>query len=440
MKKRFLLFIFVLSLTLGGHAATLTLEQCIDTALVNSLSLRTQRNSYEQARLQYTQSKSSLAPSIQGSVGQNWSFGRSTGADNVIVSRNASSTSFDLSAGITLFDGLGMKFRIDEAKASMQSSAAALEEYEMQLRLTVASMYLQVLLNKQLLQVAEEQLEKTSLTLQRDSALIAAHRMAEGEIYAIRAQAAQEQLNVLQAKNTLQLSLLDLAQAIDLVDFESFDIVVPSDEQLITGLLPDKESVYQNAIQNWPSIRKLQYSISANEAAVKGAKAAYSPTISAYASVGSNYYKMKGVENESFATQMSDNLTEGVGLTMQIPIFDRLQTPLAVRQRKMALENAQLQLEQEKKALRKDIDQAYYNAANAYVEQQSAEHSAQSFEEALRYAEQKLEAGRGTSYEYTSAKTDYLRAVSSALQAKYNYLFRLRILDYYQGTWQTASE
>ena len=428
-----LLIISLCLLSLGVHAEVFTLQQCIDSALLNSLTVQKQGNQYASQRLQYTQSKANISPSISGSAGQSWIFGRSIGADNIYHAQNSSQTTFNLAANIVLFDGLQMKFNIDQARANMQASEANMQAIQSQIKMNISTMYLQVLLSKELLAVAENQLADTRMKLQRDSALVAINRLPAGELYTLQAQAAREELEVTQRQNNLQLSLLDLAQAIDLQDITHFDIATPSHEELAGSLLPNNEEVYQIALQSRPEIKALEYTIQAHESALKGTKSAYSPTLSAGASVGTGYYDMQGADNTTFGTQMRDNFSASLGLNLHVPIYDKMQTSTRVKQQKLASENARLDLEQQKKDLRKEIDQAYYNARNASIEQSASEKAEQSTAEALRYTTQKYEAGRCSLYEYQEARNNHLQAQSTRLQAQYNYLFRLRILQYYQG-------
>lgn len=417
-----------------GMTRVYTLQQCIDSALTNSLDIQKQSNQYTSQRLQYTQAKANISPSISAAAGQSWIFGRSTGADNINRSQNSAQTTFNLAANIVLFDGLQMKFAIDQAKASLQASEADVQAMQLKIKMNISTMYLQALLNKELLHIAENQLEDTQAKLRKDSALVQAQRMAAGELLTIQAQVAKEELSVIQQRSALQLALLDLAQAIELTDVAHFDIAEPTEQELQDGLLPDNEQVYQYALAYRPEIKALEYTIRANESLLKGYKAAYSPTLSAGASVGTGYYDMQGIDNAPFAQQMRDNFSSSIGLNLSIPIYDRLQTTTYVKRQKVAVENARLDLEQKKKDLRKEIDQAYYNAISAQTERISAEKSELSAQEALRYTEQKYDAGRATAYEYREAKNTYLQAQSTRAQAHYNYLFRLRILRYYQGT------
>ena len=417
-----------------ASAEVYTLQQCIDTAVANNIALLKQKNNYSASTIQYKQSLANLSPNISAGVGQNWMFGRSTGADNITTPNNSASTSFNLSASLLLFDGLGMKFAIDQARASMLSSEASIQAAELQLQLNISSMYLQVLLNKQLLLSAQEQVEETQRVLHKDSLLMQANRLAEGEIYAVIAQLGNEQLQAITAQNDVQLALLNLAQAMN-IDPQGFDIEEIPLEQLQEGTtLPSRDEVLNLALSQRPEIKAQQYTIDAQEAMLKQQKAAYSPTLSANAGVGTSYYNIQGAENKAFGDQLGDNLQGSVGLTLSIPIYNKMQTPYAVKQQKLALDNARLSLEQQKQDIRKEVEQAYFNALNALTEAQAAEQALTNAQVALDYLQKKYEAGRASSYEYTTAKTTFAKAQTTLLQSQYNYLFRLRILHYYAGT------
>ena len=261
-----------------------------------------------------------------------------------------------------------------------------------------------------------------------------ANRLAEGEIYAVIAQLGNEQLQAITAQNDVQLALLNLAQAMN-IDPQGFDIEEIPLEQLQEGTaLPSRDEVLDLALSQRPEIKAQQYTIDAQEAMLKQQKAAYSPTLSANAGVGTSYYNIQGAENKAFGDQLGDNLQGSVGLTLSIPIYNKMQTPYAVKQQKLALENARLSLEQQKQDIRKEVEQAYFNALNALTEAQAAEQALTNAQVALDYLQKKYEAGRASSYEYTTAKTTFAKAQTTLLQSQYNYLFRLRILHYYAGT------
>lgn len=431
MKKY--LVCLIACLPLWGMAETFTLRQCIDSAYANNLDLRIQQKNTVQKQLLYRQAWYNLSPSVSGYIGESLSFGRSTAADNITRAQNASNTNIGVNASLVLFDGLAMKFSIDEAKAGKLASEANLEAVKRNLALNITSLYLDVLLKKELEAVAASQLQETEEQVQRIQAKVDAQRVPVGELYEIQSQHGKEQFQLVQAQNNVRLALLSLAQAMDIMYGEDFDVVTPTEEELEGPLLQDREEVWKTALSHRPEIREAQYTLQAEQAALKGRKAAYSPSLTAQAGVGTSYYHLMGADNTSFSKQINDNFSTNVSLNLSVPIYDKMQTPTQVKNQQLRVENAQLQLEQKKKTIRKEIDQAYYNALAAQSEKISSQQTARSTGEAERYALEKYVAGRASVYEYKDAKQSHMQAQSAHLQARYNFLFKVRILDYYMG-------
>ena len=431
MKKLLLWVMMAMPVTV--LAETYSLERCINTAYENSMELRRQQLTDDQKQLLYRQAWYNLSPSVSGYVGESLSFGRSTGVDNIIRAQNIANTNIGVSASMVLFDGLAMKFNIDEAKASKLASEANMEAVRRNLALNITSLYLEVLLKKELAAVAESQVAETEHQVERVRARVEAQRAPAGDLYEIEAQYGKEQYQLVQSQNNIRLSLLNLAQAMDIPFDESFDIAVPSEEELEGVLLPNRDEVWQTALTHRPEIREAQYTLQAEEKALKGAKSAYSPSLSAQAGVGTGYYHHIGGTNTEFGKQLSDNFSTSVSINLSVPIYDRMSTPTQVKRQKLNVENAELLLEQQKKSIRKEIDQAYYNALAAQSEKISAQQSARHATEAERYAAEKFASGRATTYEYNNAKQTLMQAQSAHLQARYNYLFKVRILEYYMG-------
>lgn len=431
MKKYFLWIIACLPVL--GWAETFTLRQCIDTAYVNSMDIRKQKLTGEQKQVLYRQAWYNLSPSVSGYIGENLSFGRSTGVDNIIRAQNISNTGIGVSAGMTLFDGMAMKFNIEEAKANKLASDANMEAVKRNVALNITALYLDVLLKKELAAVAAKQVEETEQQVARVNAKVEAERAPAGDLYEIEAQYSKDRFQSVQAENNVRLALLNLTQAMDIAYNNQFDISTPDESELEEVLLPDRDEVWQTALTHRPEIIQAQYSLQAAEKALKSAKSAYSPSLTAQAGVSTGYYHQIGASNPAFGQQLSDNFTTNVSLNLSIPIYDRMQTPSQVKTQQINVENAQLQLEQQKKSICKEIDQAYYNALAAQSEMVSARQAERSSSEAERYSTEKYMAGRATVYEYYTAKQTHLQAVSAHLQARYNYVFKVRILEYYMG-------
>lgn len=407
-----------------------TLLECIDIALENNRNIKQQELNKQQREIAYSQARTDLLPNLNASAGQSFVFGRSIGLDNVYQNTNSSQTSFGIGADITLFDGLRMKHNIDARKADMHASEADLEKMRDDIIMSVSTAFLQALLNRELLQIAESQLGITKAGLSQRSELVRSGKMAQGELYELEAQQAKEELNRVQAESNLKLALLDLAQIMELEEFNNFDITAPSAEDLIneTALL-SSEAVYESALMNRPEIRSMLYRLESSRKELLMAKAQYYPTLSFGANMGTGYYNMSGRDNDSFSSQLRNNISNSLGFNLRIPIFNRFQIRNSVHNAELIIANTRLEMDKTKLELRKKIEQAYYNAIGARSRWNAAQKSVIASREAYRFAEQKHESGRANSYELFLAKNNLTQVLGEEAQAKYEYAFRLKILE-----------
>ena len=407
-----------------------SLQECIDIALENNRNVKQQELGRQQQEIAYSQARADLLPNLNASAGQNFIFGRSIGLDNVYQNTNSSQTNFNIGGDVTLFDGLRMKHNIDARKADMQASEADLAKIRDDIVMSVSTAFLQALLNRELLQIAENQIETTKANLQRRSELVKSGKMAQGELYELEAQLAKEELNRVQAESNLKLAMLDLAQIMELEKFNHFDITAPPAETLINeATLLRSEAVYESALVNRPEIRSMRYRLESNEKELLMAKAQYSPSLSFGVNMGTNYYRMSGRDNSSFSSQLRNNISNSLGFSLRIPIFNRFQIRNNVHSAQLAIINAQLEMEKTKVELRKRIEQAYYNATGAKSRWDAALKSIDASREAYRFAEEKYESGRANSYELFLAKNNLTQVLGEEAQAKYEYAFRLKILE-----------
>lgn len=432
MKSKILYISISLLLITSGVSAqkAWTLEQCIDTALTNNRTIRQQQLTYKSNEIAYKQSKYNLLPNLNASVGQDFGFGRSLTAENSYINSNSQTTSFGIGSSLTLFDGMKMKRNIEAKQAELLASGADLEKVERDITVNVATVFLQVLQDKELLKNAENQLEITRENIKRTKELINSGKLAEGEIYEPLAQEAKEELSRVQAENNLKLALLDLAQVMNLENHDNLDVAVP--ENLFENELSvlSIAEVYQSALQNRPEIKAVEYRLTLSEKNVDIEKAGYVPSLSLGANVGTGYYNLSNVQNNpAFGYQFKNNLQSGISLNLSIPIFDKFQTRSNVETAKINVENSKLEIDNTKLALKKNIEQAYYNAIAAKNRWESAQKSVQANEEAYRFANQKFEAGKGNQYESDLAKNNLAQAISEQTQAKYEYIFRLKLLE-----------
>ncbi len=407
-----------------------TLMECIETALENNRNIKQQELSRRQREIAYSQARADLLPSLNASAGQNFVFGRSIGLDNVYQNTNSSQTNFGIGADITLFDGLRMKHNIDARKAEMYASEADLEKMQDDIVMSVSTAFLQALLNKELLRIAENQLETTEADITRREELVNSGKMARGELLEQEAQLATEELNRVQAESNLRLALLDLAQIMELEAFDDFDITAPPAESLIseTPLLAS-EAVYESALLNRPELRGMRYRLESSQKELLMARSQYFPTLSFGANMGTGYYNMSGRDNDAFHTQLRNNMSNSLGFNLRIPIFNKFQIRNSVQNAQLAIANTQLEMDKTRIDLRKKIEQAYYNAIGAKSRWEAAQKSVEASRESYRFAEEKYESGRANSYELFLAKNNLTRVLGEEAQAKYEYAFRLKILE-----------
>ena len=407
-----------------------TLLECIDIALENNRNIKQQELNRQQREIAYSQARADLLPNLNASAGQSFVFGRSIGLDNTYVNTNSSQTSFGIGADITLFDGLRMKHNIDARKADMYASEADLDKMRDDIIMSVSTAFLQALLNRELLQIAETQLETTQADIARRTELVKSGRMAKGELYEQEAQLAREELNRVQAASNHKLALLDLAQIMELEEFNDFDVTAPPAESLISeSTLLASEAVYESALQNRPIIRSMQYRIESSEKEKLMARSQLYPSLSFGANIGTGYYNMSGRDNDSFSSQFRNNMSNSLGFSLRIPIFNKFQVKNNIHSAELAIANTRLEMDKTKLELRKQIEQAYYNAVGAKSRWDAAKKSVEASNEAYRFAKEKHDSGRANTYELTLAKNNQTQALGEEAQAKYEYAFRLKILE-----------
>ena len=431
MKTNYFLTIILIFCTLQISAQRVwTLHECDDTALMNNRNIKQQRLNYKSKVISYNQAKSDRLPNLNASIGQNFNFGRSLSVDNTYQNSNSQTTSFSVSSGVNLYNGFRMKNAIEARQAELMAAGADVQKIEKDIILNVSAAFLQVLQNKELLRNADNQLQITRENMARRKELIEAGKLAQGEIFEIQAQEAKEELSRVQAENQLQLSLLDLAQVLELDHFQDIDVAVPVNLLENELALLSADEVYISALASRPEIRSAQYRLESSLKNIEIARAGYLPSLSLGAQRGTGYYNMSNMPpNPSFGTQFSNNISTGVGLSLSIPIFNRYEVKNQVENAKLNVESSKIDIENTKIELRKTIQQAYYNAIAAKNRWESSQKSVTANEESYRFASQKFEVGRANQYEVNLAKTNLSQSISEQTQAKYEYVFRMKILE-----------
>lgn len=411
---------------------TMTLAQCIDYAVANNISVKRYANTVEQQRVQLSTAKNSRLPDLSAGASQSFNFGRGLNANNNYVNRNTMSTGLNLQTSVPLLTGGRIPGEIAVGKLNLEAATADLEHARQSLAVQVAAAYLQAVYSAEVVKANEAQVALSKVQEERLGKLLAAGRSAESEVVQARSQVATDEMNLTEAKGNLKLAMLDLTQLLEMPSPDSLRVVAPEGEA--TDVLPPlPDEIFARAEGVKPEIRAERLRLLSAEKSVSVAKAAYFPTLSLGAGMSSEYYKTSGFKASSFSKQLNDNFNKAISLSLNIPIFNRLATRNAVRQARLQQSAQALQLDETKKTLYKEIQQAYYNAVNAQAKYRSAVVADTAATANLRMVTGKYESGTANATELEEAKTKHINAVISRLQAKYEYILRMKIIAFYEG-------
>ncbi len=411
-----------------------SLKQCIDYARENNLTIKQQILDAEYRNNQLEQKKMGRLPSLNASTSYDISFGRVP--DETDFTFNNQTTQFgrfSLTSSVPLFEGFSQKNEIAQNHADWMAALKQVEKAGNDMALTITAYYLQILFDKELLEVAKNQLDIVSQQVSRTEKLVEAGSLAIGNLLEIRSQAAREALNVTQMENNLSLSLLDLAQALDLEDPAGFDILTPDLPTLEEKQLDTPLRLYDEALDIMPQIEASKYNLESSEYAFKAARGNLYPRLSLGAGWNTSVAKTKDDDSFDFGQRFRNNVNQYVGLSLSIPIFNGLAAKTNVNNAKIGILNAEYALEKDKQALRKEIQQAYADALASFRKYEAGMLAVNSYRESFRYTEQKFNVGMVNPVDYSVAKNEYIKAQSEFLQAKYEYLLRTKILDFYKG-------
>lgn len=427
----FILLFFVLQAP-AQQVKVWSLQECIDYAKEHNIEIQMRKINIDKQEVALNTAQNRRLPNLSASASQSFSFGRSaSGYDNTYQDRNSQSTQWSASTSVPLFTGFMITNEIAASKLDLQAVAAELERVKQDMEINIASMYLQVLYCKEILGITKIQIELSHEQFDRTKKLLESERATQAQIYEVEALIANDELSVVQATSDLRMAILTLTQALELPSPEGFDVTELADA-LDVILVRNPNAIYESALTSRAAIRAEELRLQSSEKYVKLAQSSFYPTLSFSAGYSNNYYSMSGIETPLFSSQLRNNRNEYFGLNLQIPIFNRYATRNNVKTAQMNYRLQALQLDNSKKSLYKEIQQAYYNALSASEKYKSAESAYLSAEKSFGFMKIRLETERATMYEYNDSKTSMTRALSNRTQAKYDFIFRKKILEYYE--------
>lgn len=426
-------------LPLDSTACPWSLAECIAYAQEMSLEMDVSRLAERSVQNQLTQAWWSFSPTIHASAGANISLGRAIDFGSNSVSNDLLSTNFSISASISLFQGLARIRTLQMAQVALKERQVSTDLVRYNTALSVANQFLQIVYQREVVNVQAQQLVMSNTRLQEYELLVRVGQKTEGELREVEAMVARDEQGVVNAENQLYISVVILRQLLMLDDTVRFNLLIPQLDSAHVPMLPSETpmQIYEIARNVHPAMVRAKLGTERTKLAVKQASSGYWPTLSLGAQYGSGtrhfLQKQEFIPEEDFGKQWKDNSSQGFYLNLQVPIFDARRTRSSVVAAKISHEQSILDLKREEVNLFQTVQRAYAASLTAYKHFLASRMSMLAEEQAFSWAESRQRHGDIGYFEYTNAKNKYAQSQIAYLQAKYDYVLKVKILRYYMG-------
>ncbi len=464
MKKRILL-LAVFAIGQVNAQNTWDLQQCIDFAQKHSLQLKQNALQTQINQNNLTQSKAAILPTLNGGASHVYNFGQTIDRfTNEFANTRVLSQNFFVSTNVTLFNGLSQYNTIKANEYSYKASVENLLQQQNDLSLNVATAFINVIFCDELLKIAQNQYGITKEQFSRTQKLVEAGSLAKSLEFDLKAQLANEDVNVTTADNNYQLALLNLKQLMTADSMNTFAINKPVIEVTEVNLKAISiQGIYESALKNQHLIQANEYTILSAEKRLDASRGLATPNIAVNGSLGTgtsglakdiigakvNGFNVIGLTNKgdsvlsprtelitrstSFADQFKNNANRSIGFSITIPVFNGLQNYTAIKNAKIQVLNAKFTKDIAEQTLYRTIAQAYANAKAALNRYNANKSNLEASEQSFNFAQQRFNVGAINTFEFNQAKTRLASAQGNLAQSKYDYVFRMKVLDFYQG-------
>lgn len=425
-----------------GKGGTWTLDDCLDYAMRNNISLQKQQLSRLSAVEDVRQSQKALLPTLSASTSQMfgwrpWINNQTTTVANGTITNKISKTYYNGSYGVnanwTVWNGNRNRNTIKanqlaEQKAEQDSAATAL-----QLKERIASLYVQILYLTEAVDVNRQSLETSIKNEERGKTMLEVGKMSKADLAQLTAQRAQDEYNIVSAQSQIATAKKELRQLLELTTAENFDIYIPEDiaatnDQKALESIPALNDIYQAAIASRPEIASAQLAIRSSDLNLAIAKAGKMPTIGINGSLGTSSSSMS---DRTWGQQMKTNFDAGVGVSLSIPIFDGRQTKTAVNKATLQRRQAELELQDSEKQLWSTIEGYWIDATTNQQKFRSAQVSVESQQTSYDLLSEQFSLGLKNIVELMTGKTNLLNAQQEKLQSKYMTILDIQMLRFY---------
>ncbi|MFH1159490.1 MAG: TolC family protein [bacterium] len=419
---------------------TWSFQQCLDTALKRNITINQSVLSNELNKITLEQNKASRIPSVTSGIGENLNYGWNIDpTTNQYVDQAYHSTNLSLSSNLLLFNGLQTANTIRQNRLNVEAGGYDIDKVKNDITLNITTGYLQVLFAFEILSTAQSQEEATMSQVEWTMKMMNAGKVPESNLYQIKSQWATDKLSVINAENQLTLSKVTLLQLMEVPISDSFEIRKPVFTEPSLQIRQSNIEIYDKALAVQPQISSASLKTSASQIALKVSKGARYPRLNLSAALSSNYAssRKKGEsvnpQDYPFFEQMWNNLGQSVSLNLSIPIYNQRSIKSNIDRASINLMNTQLNELNTKNQLRKAVEQAYTDLRAAVKKFEASREQLAAAELSYKAAEQKFNIGMMAATDFLIEKNNFYQAQSSLIQAKYDYIFKSKILDFYQG-------
>lgn len=431
--KKFILILSILSTITASAQKKWSLVECVEHATEKNLTVLQNKINEELSANDLVYANNQWLPTARGYFDNSITLGTNNPA--IDKGYQQFTNSMGINSSITIYNGGLLNLNKEKANLVVDSYKFQTETVINDISLLVVNYYLNIVLNRELLMIAEGNLAVNVQLLDRSQKLFDNGRIARADLVQSEANVAQEKKNVADAKIEVERALFNLSVLLQLPDYRQFDIetiLIPDD---ISMGLYDLNQVIETAYARQPAVKKAEIDLETAGKEIEIARTGFKPTVTGSYNFGTSYaeYFNKGLVTDAWLSQWHDNLTNVFGLSVNIPIFEKFNNKLNVQKAQINESLAQNLLEQQKQTIRENVQEAYFNANSSFISYEAAKESVRSSEISADFAQRSFDAGVLNIYDLNIARNNLVIAQSQMAQAKYNFIFRLKVLDFYAG-------
>ena len=437
------IFILLFSFSIQAQTKKWTLEECVKYAIDNNISIKQTELDTKTAGIDKKGAIGNFIPSLNSNSSHSWNVGLNQDiTTGLLRNQTTQFSSFGAGLNVDIYKGLQNQNTLRRANLSIIAAKYQLTKMQEDVALNVANAFLQVLFNKENLKVQQEQKKINEKQLLRSEELVKAGSVPRGDLLDIKATVAADNQRVIAAENALLISKLSLAQLLQLKEFYDFDITddtTAKDENNILAQTPI--AVYDKAKEKRTELKIAKTNLEIAEKNVAIAKGGYQPTLQGFYNIGTRISYADSFDFQTgtykpaapFGQQFSNNRGQNFGAQLTIPIFNGFSARNNVERSKVNLEKSKIAVEQEELALQRNVYTAFTDAKGGLNAYESSLVALDARQEAYNYAKEKYAVGMMNSFDFNQSQTLLSNAQSEVLRTKYDYIFKIKILEFYFG-------